>query len=92
MEANQQAVSVTKLIRDIAKKQTALCRITGILEANIEECMDKGEYNKAIDMLRDLMYTHKQNPLAASRTWKKEWKKQVEQCRNAMLDEAFCEA
>lgn len=69
-----------------SKMQTALCRVTGIMEANIEGHIENQHYSEAIEMLRELLYIHKENPLSMSKEWKKGYEKKIMECRNAMLD------
>lgn len=82
METNE---LVNKLMKSNSKMQTALCRVTGIMEANIEDHIEKEQYEQALGMLRELLYIHKENPLSMSKQWKKDYEKKIDLCRGLRI-------
>lgn len=46
---------------------SALCTATGIMEARAEIYKENGNYKEAKDLYRDLIYIHKEKPLAMSK-------------------------
>lgn len=84
------------LIRENNKLRSALCSITGQLEAEAEIAMEpyfgskilSTNLKKAIEIYRDLIHLHKPSPLGrVSKQWVKEWSDKMNYCYE-QLDQA----
>ena len=64
------------------KMQSAICSFSGIMEARIEIAIEDKQYKIANDLLKDLIYVHKQLPLGSS---SKQWLKKYEEWREEVV-------
>lgn len=55
------------------KASAAICTITGVLEAKLDDALNKQNYKEAFDLLRDLKQLHRGKPLTISTVWLKEY-------------------
>lgn len=64
----------------------AICTITGRLEAHIDDLMDNGRFEEAMEHLDDLLYMHKLMPLHASENWSERWVSMKQECREHLVN------
>lgn len=70
-----------QLAKQVAVAQAAVCRFTGITEARAEDFAEKGKFDEAIELYRDLIYIHKEKPNAMSKKWMKEYEARIQDIR-----------
>lgn len=73
---------IDKLQAQADKMQSALCSITGILEARVDIAISEKDYRTASRLIKDLQYMHKNKPLGNS---SKLWLKNYEELREKVI-------
>ena len=81
MTVQEKNIQFDKLQKQADKMSSAICSFSGIMEARIEIAIEDKNYKIANDLLKDLIYIHKQLPLgSSSKLWLKryeEWREEV---------------
>ena len=61
------------------KAVSAICTITGILEARVEFAIEGKQHHLALTMLADLMRLHEERPVHLSKQWMEKYEEQREE-------------
>ena len=81
MTVQEKNIQFDKLQKQADKMSSAICSFSGIMEARIEIAIEDKNYKIANDLLKDLIYIHKEKPLGnSSKLWLKkyeEWREEL---------------
>lgn len=81
MTVQEKNIRFDKLQKQADKMSSAICSFSGIMEARIEIAIEEKNFKLANQLLKDLMYIHKEKPLGnSSKLWLKryeEWREEV---------------
>lgn len=82
MTVQEKNIQFDKLQKQADKMQSAICSITGILEARVDIAISEKDYRTASRLIKDLQYMHKEKPLGNS---SKLWLKRYEELREEVI-------